>query len=307
MSSPGLSPLRPSSLGGQPKTLVALTGLLVGCFAWPLFELLRFALHSQLFSHILLIPFISLYLVWIKKGSTPREPRPHRALSLVPFSLGLIVFSAYWYGSRSGVAVASNDHLTWTSLSFLFCFVGLCIFCLGLDTLRAIAFPLSLLIFIVPFPGPVVDRCESFLQHASAVTADGLFSLTGMSFLRDGLVFQLPGIRLEVAPECSGIHSTLVLLITSLVAGHLFLRAPWKRVVIALAVIPLGILRNGVRICTIGQLCVHVSPDMINSPIHHRGGPLFFAVSLVPVFLLLYYLRRSELRTNPQINLEQQS
>src|SRR5262249_56535760 len=34
-----------------------------------------------------------------------------------------------------------------------------------------------------------------------------------------GLVFDLPGFSLEVAPECSGIHSTLVLFITSLLAG----------------------------------------------------------------------------------------
>jgi len=106
----------------------------------------------------------------------------------------------------------------------------------------------------------------------------------------------LPGFSLDVAPECSGIHSSLVLLITSLLAGHLFLRVPWKRAVLTLAVIPLAILRNAVRILTIGELCVHVSPTMINSYIHRRGGPIFFAFSLVPFFLLLYYLRRSELR-----------
>jgi hypothetical protein len=54
------------------------------------------------------------------------------------------------------------------------------------------------------------------------------------------------------------------------------------------------LLRNGLRIWTIGQLCVHVSPDMINSYIHKRGGPIFFALSLIPFFLLLFLLRRFE-------------
>jgi hypothetical protein len=61
-------------------------------------------------------------------------------------------------------------------------------------------------------------------------------------------------------------------------------------------VIPLGILRNGFRVFVIGMLCVHVGPRMIDSVIHHRGGPLFFALSLVPLFLLLWWLRRGERR-----------
>jgi exosortase/archaeosortase family protein len=98
-----------------------------------------------------------------------------------------------------------------------------------------------------------------------------------------------------VAPECSGIRSTLVLFITSLVAGQLFLRSRWKRALFALAVIPLGIFRNAFRIVTIGELCIHVDPGFIDSPIHHRGGPIFFVISMVPFILLLYYLRKAEI------------
>jgi exosortase/archaeosortase family protein len=99
-----------------------------------------------------------------------------------------------------------------------------------------------------------------------------------------------------VAPECSGIRSSFVLFITSLVAGQLFLRSSWKRALFALAVIPLGILRNAFRIVVIGELCVHVDPGFIDSPIHHRGGPVFFAISLIPFLLLLYYLRKTDVR-----------
>jgi len=126
------------------------------------------------------------------------------------------------------------------------------------------------------------------------VVAGWMLDAAGTPMLRSGLVVQLPGISIKVAPECSGIHSTLVLFITSILAGQLLLRRPWKRVVLCLVVIPLAILRNGFRVFVIGELCVHVGPQMIDSPIHHRGGPLFFALSLVPFFLLLYFLKRSE-------------
>jgi len=63
-----------------------------------------------------------------------------------------------------------------------------------------------------------------------------------------------------------------------------------------LVVIPLALLRNGFRIFVIAELCVRMGPQMIDSPIHRRGGPVFFVLSLVPLFLLLLYLSKRELR-----------
>jgi exosortase/archaeosortase family protein len=75
-------------------------------------------------------------------------------------------------------------------------------------------------------------------------------------------------------------------------AGRMILRQPGRRAILCLAVIPLALLRNGFRVFVIGQLCIHIGPRMIDSPIHRHGGPIFFALSLVPLFLLLYYLHR---------------
>ena len=281
----------------QIQQLVVLTAILIACFAKPLYALVQFALHSDLFSHILLIPFICGYLVWLDKRSLPAPSKPSRALALIPAFAGAVVLSLCWIGSAIGLPVVKHDNLTWTALSFVLFFEAACCFTLGPRTLRAIQFPLMLLPFAVPFPGFVIEAIEGGLQRASAIGADWFFTIAGMAFVRDGLFFQLPGIRLQVAPECSGIHSSLVLFITSLVAGKLFLRRLSNRALLALAVIPLGILRNAFRILTIGELCVHVGPEMIDSPIHRRGGPLFFAISLIPLLLLIWYGRRSELRS----------
>jgi len=79
-------------------------------------------------------------------------------------------------------------------------------------------------------------------------------------------------------------------------AGYLFLSTPWKRAILVGVVLPLGILRNAFRIFTIGQLCVRIGPEMFDSPLHRRGGPLFFALSLVPLLLLLWYFAKSDAR-----------
>ena len=209
-----------------------------------------------------------------------------------PLFVGLAALGAYWQAVRSGWKPPIEDYLATMVLSFLSLLIGGACLCLGKQTLRVVAFPAAFLVFMVPFPVFLREGIESFFQHGSAEAAQALFTLSGTSFFRQDMSFQLPGFSLQVAPECSGIHSSLVLFITSLLAGHLFLKSPWKRAVLTLAVIPLALLRNGFRIVTIGELCVHVSPDMINSYIHRRGGPIFFVLSLVPFFLLLLVLRK---------------
>ena len=58
-----------------------------------------------------------------------------------------------------------------------------------------------------------------------------------------------------------------------------------------------GILANSTRPAEFlydNMLCVHIGPQMIDTPIHHYGGPLFFALSLVPLFVLIRWLSRQE-------------
>jgi exosortase C (VPDSG-CTERM-specific) len=271
-------------------------GALVLAFSLPLYRLVQFALGNDLYSHIVLIPFISLYLVWAKRKTLlpPSAPARLWAILLLAAGTGLLA----WRGGLAlgGATLALEDSLALTTLCFLLLFAGLCAWFLGRQTLRAGLFPLAFLIFMVPFPVALRTSLETSLQHGSAAAAFGFFKLSGLPVFREGLVFHLPSFSLEVAPQCSGIHSSLALFITSLLAGHLFLRTPWKQATLAVAVIPLALLRNGLRVFTVGTLCVRVGPEMINSYIHRHGGPIFFVMSLVPFFLLLLWLAKSDRR-----------
>ena len=144
-------------------------------------------------------------------------------------------------------------------------------------------------------PGSWLDNIDTFFQYTSAATAEAFYQVAREPVLRDGLSLQLSGFGLRVAPECSGIHSTLVLFMTSFLADYCSWPSLWTRAVLVLAVIPLAILRNGFRVFAVGlSCCVHVSPEMIRSPIHHHGGPILFALSLIPFFLLLFFLRKRD-------------
>jgi exosortase C (VPDSG-CTERM-specific) len=278
------------------RRFVLATAALALCFSLPLYRLVRFAIQSELYSHIVLIPFISAYLVWLRRRSLPPFSGPDRRAAVVPLTIGAALLAGYWIAALSGTELAREDSLALTTLSFLMFFGAVCSLFLGKPTLRALAFPLGFLVFMVPIPVFLASGIETFLQYGSAAVAFGLFKLSGTPVFYRGLSFQLPGFSMQVAPQCSGIHSSLALFITSLLAGYFFLRTRWKRATLALAVVPLAMLRNGLRVFVIGELCVDIGPEMSNSYIHRHGGPLFFILSLVPFFLLLYFLMRSDRR-----------
>lgn len=270
-----------------------LTALLM-VFWKALSSLVVLASGSEIHSHILLVPFISAYLVLIRRKHLPTELRPSPAWAIVPLLVGLAALAAVWDDGVLKAHFSDNEWLSIMMLSF-FCFlVAWGFLFLGRKWMVACAFPVAFLVLVVPLPDGVVDRLETASMLASAEAADVLFRLSGTPVLRDGTIFQLPGMIVEVAQECSGIRSSLVLFITALLAANLLLRSPWRQALLIAAVIPLGIIRNGIRILVISLLCVHVGPHMIHSDIHRRGGPVFFAFSLIPLFILLWWLRRGE-------------
>jgi len=270
--------------------------VLLAIFAHPLLALTSYATGSQLFSYILLVPFVSVYLLYVRRDQLPKDYVVDPPLAIVSLACGLgVLMFTYWMDFAGG-SPAINDRLTLLTLSFLCCLAAGGFFFFGRAWMQAAAFPLAYLIFMVPMPDVMADALETASKYASAEVANILFHLSGTPFLRAGLFFQLPNITIEVAQECSGIRSSWVLLMTGILAANLFLKTPWRRFALVAFVIPLGILRNGFRILVIGLLCVNVGPEMIHSLIHRRGGPIFFALSLIPFLLVLWWLRRGDMR-----------
>jgi exosortase C (VPDSG-CTERM-specific) len=260
-------------------------------FLRPLANLMVYASGVPLHSHIPLVPFIAAYLLSTRRTTLP----PAAGSSFV----GTIVMAAISVAALASSFVWSerltlNDALALKAFAYVGAVTAGGFLFVGSRWMAAAAFPVAFLIFMVPLPDAAVRFLEVASVHASADVSAWFFRITGTPMLRDGVIFKLPTIVIEVARECSGIRSSWVLLITSLVASNMFLTSTWRRLLLVALVIPLGIVRNGFRILVIGLLCVYIGPHMIDSIIHHRGGPIFFVVSLIPLFLVAVWLRRSE-------------
>jgi exosortase len=91
----------------------------------------------------------------------------------------------------------------------------------GWKVARESWFALAFLFFAVPLPGAILNRFIYALQAAFAAVAEVLFDWTGVPVLREGFIFRLPRMSIEVARECSGIRSSIALLVLAILVSHI--------------------------------------------------------------------------------------
>jgi len=261
-------------------------------FFQPLRELTRFSLGSPYYSHIWLIPFVSLFFLITERKRIFSEVFFSPGAGAVLWVLSVIIFIAGWMNQTS---LSANDHTSVVTLSGVLFTHGSFLFAYGGKAYRKALFPLLLLVFMIPIPLFLMDRILDILIAGSSAVTEFLFKTTGTPYIRTGNIFHLPKVTIEVAEVCSGIRSSLALVITMCIAAHMFLRTNWKKLVLIVAVLPLTILKNGVRIVTITLLAEYVDEKFLtDSFLHHSGGIFFFLPSLLLLGLLLWWLRKTE-------------
>jgi len=108
------------------------------------------------------------------------------------------------------------------------------------------------------------------------------------------MLLHIPDLTLEVAPECSSIRSSLILLVTTMVVAQLLLRSTWRKAAVVAAAIPLSVAKNGLRIFVIGMLATRVDPGFLTGRLHRQGGVIFLLIALAVIFLVIWILRRGE-------------
>jgi exosortase len=272
-------------------SLVLLIALVV-CFRQPLTALYALTQQQEHYSHIVLIPLVSLYVLYLDRKAILLSRAWSPWLGLFAMGLG-----ALWAWRAEFVVYGANS-LTVQMLTFVIMCWGIFLVCYGVRVCLKHSFGLVFLLFMVPLPIEMLNALIAFLQRNSAEVTDMVFSFLGIPFFRDGFVFALPNIKIHVAHECSGIRSALSLLITSVVVGHFFLRSAWGKWALVTIVVPLAIIKNAFRIVGLTLLANYVDPSFItDSALHRYGGIPLFALSVVVLLSLAWLLGNMEKRT----------
>jgi exosortase len=197
---------------------------------------------------------------------------------------------------RMGI-VTADVRLSLGMFAVVAWWLGAFVFCFGGRIFGRCIFPLCFLLWLIPIPSIAVNEIVQVLQQGSAYAAHLLFVVARVPVTQDGVQLSIPGLTLEVARACSSIRSSFMLAVTAMVMAHLLLRSTWGKAFVILAVIPLSIAKNGVRIFTLSVLGVYVDQGFLHGWLHHDGGIIFFVLFLAGLFVLLRLVGWAERKT----------
>jgi exosortase len=271
--------------------------LSIAAFWGPLRQLALLALNDQEYTHILVIPCITAGLIFWARKSVFGTAAFHFRLGI---PMAVVTAACAWPLSRVFPMTKEGYELSVAILAVLLVWGSGFLLCYGVSALRSARFPLLFLALMIPIPTAPMDKVIFALQTGSSELVFVLFKLFGVPFFRHGFTFELPGISIEVAKECSSIHSAWALFITGLLVGHFLLRSGAAKACLSLLTLPIAVLTNAMRIVIIWMLAVHVDVGFMYGDLHHRGGIAFSVISLSLLLFSLWILRKLEARGGSQ-------
>ena len=265
-----------------PKFRLVPWGLMLGFLAiliagyWPvLVRLVGDWLHDDDMGHGFFVPLVSLYLLWTKRAEL-------EAVEIKPNAWGYVLLV---WGGLQLLAATLGAELTLARGAFVISLVGAVLAVFGWKMLKAMAFPLFLLVFMIPLPAIIYNKITFPLQLLASSVAETILSAFGIPVFRDGNILELPSQRLSVVEACSGIRSLLSLTFLSLVYGEMFDRRPWMKWALLVGIVPIAIAANAGRVTITGFISEY-DPKLTQGVYHSMEGWVLFSVAVVLLMLL---------------------
>jgi exosortase len=246
------------------------------------------SLSDENYGHILLVWPVSAVLLFSewKRVLATAKYSPAAGLAL------LLPATGFAYVSAQAGVLSESSYLSLSILFFILSCLISFVVCYGPAAFRIAAFPLLFLLLTVPVPEFLLQPTISMLQDRSGDVTCALYRLAHVPYVRHGIILSLPKVDLQIAEECSGIRSTMVLVLSSLVLGHLYLKSAWSKALLFLSVLPITIAKNGLRIFVLSTLGTYWDPSFLTGRLHHQGGFIFFALAFGGLLLLIWVLQK---------------
>jgi exosortase len=263
-----------------PATLLSLLALLYGSV---LKGLILQWWNDANYSHGFFVPLFSGYILWQKRERwmTARVKPSNFGFVVMLGAVGLLI---------SGSLAAE---LFTSRFSLLVLLAGMILFLAGWDVLRAVSFPLGFLILMIPIPVIIFNQITFPLQLLASRLATLFLELIGVPVLREGNVLILSNYSLEVVEACSGIRSLMNLMVLAIVYGYLAEPRRWVRYVLVVAMVPIAIATNAIRITSAGVLAHRFGPGAAEGFLHEFSGLVIFVAAVVLMFVSHWILRRT--------------
>jgi len=262
-------------------------------FRAPLLAFVRMSLSNDDASYLVLIPFICAWLLFVESHKIFLD---FSYDFLFGGSFLLLAGCAALASRFAGGLSSPGWQLSGYILSLVLVWIAGFALLFGKAATTAGYFPLLFLFLMIPLPNFLLDHVIRLLQAGSAWITGAFFDLFGVPALREGLVFHLARVNIEVAKECSGIRSSMALFILALLVAHFRLKRFENKTLFVASGLFMMFLKNGIRIATLTLLAVYVDPGFLDGRLHHEGGIVFFVLALLLLLPVLSLLQHWESR-----------
>jgi exosortase D (VPLPA-CTERM-specific) len=234
------------------------------------------------YSHGIIIPVLSAFLIWRQREQLRELPFTGSWTGVVLIVLGLVL---------RFIGASTTMH-TFEHYAFLLVLYGLVLALTGPVIFKRLWVPLIMLVFAVPLPSFFNNSLSLNLQLMSSSLGVWVIRAAGISVLLEGNVIDLGNYQLEVAEACSGLRYLFPLMTLAFIVAYLFRGAFWKRTLIFLSSIPITIVMNSLRIGFIGITVERWGTSMAEGALHDFEGWLVFMFSTGAVMLVAVGLAR---------------
>jgi exosortase len=233
------------------------------------------------YSHGFLVPFFAAFLLWDKRKVISATPvrQSWYGIALVIFSIAVLILGVY------GVELFT------ARMSLVMLLTGLIWTFFGWAMVRVLRFPLLVLILAIPFPAIVFNQITFPLQLLASRIASDILPVLGVPTLHEGNIIELPVMKLEVAEACSGIRSLMSLFTLAVFYGYFLERTTKRRLILALASIPIAVAANVARIVGTGLCVQYWDPEKALGFFHEFSGWVMFVISLGCLYLVHRVMR----------------
>ncbi|MEI6499397.1 MAG: exosortase/archaeosortase family protein, partial [Armatimonadota bacterium] len=236
-----VTPEGPATARPRPAFWLAVGGLvlLVGVAYWPILYWM-WVLWSPSDSYStggVLIPVISLYLVWLKKEHLATLPREGSSKGLLVLAIGALL---YFVGSWTGLHYAY-------AFSLIIVVWGLILWLAGKAIAIELLFPVAFLVFMIPLNW-IIDIMTLPLRLIAARVAAWLPMALGLRTVIDGTNVTVEGYSLLIDLPCSGLRSLLALMSGAALAAYLAECSLKRKIILFASSLPVAVTANIMRI-----------------------------------------------------------
>lgn len=239
-----------------------------------IYDLRDSIMGNELAHHVPLVVVLSGFLVYLKRISLFGLLKSAEALEKGKptwFFLGLFLNAL---GQAAGVYYLAQ-------LSIPLTLYGMAQFLGGRSFARQLAFPLMFLLLAFPLPGKIYMTVVFPLKLMVTKTAGVLLTLMGYPVKIYGNILEVSSVVLGVVDACSGLNSLMAIVTLAIFYGYLVIRRWEFRVLIVLAMLPVIMAANILRVTTTAIIAVKWGTDMAEGKLHDIWGMAVFVVAVL--------------------------